>query len=116
MPVALVGQGAVGVAVTEYDAAARQARADHLAHQLGARGRIEQYLGPRLHGAVAQIVQQIADLLADLRAARLAREQYGPAQPRQVLGQRLDLSGFARAIRALEGDEVAGGHGKKTKD
>ena len=53
------------------------------------------------------VLERVADLLADGRAARLAQQPHAMAQRRQPLGQQLDLRGFAAAFGAFERDETA---------
>ena len=74
---ALVGVGRVGEAVAQHPVAARERRADHLLEVLAPRREHEQRLGVVRH-RLAQ--QQLAQLLAERRAAGLARRD--DAMPR----------------------------------
>ena len=69
---ALVGDRRVDVAVADHGGAARERRPDQLLDVLGTRGRVERRLGPR--SDVAAVEDEVADLLAERRAAGLARE------------------------------------------
>src|SRR6267143_4931796 len=72
-PVALIGHGRVGKAVAEHHGALLQRRADGLGHVLGAAGQVEQELAASLHAVVLGVQKDSPDLLADGRAAGLAR-------------------------------------------
>jgi hypothetical protein len=49
--------------------------------------------------------QDFADLLAQLRAARLARHQVGKSQPAEIVGQQVELRALAAAVNTFEGQE-----------
>ena len=57
---------------------------------------------------LAGIVEDGADLVADVRAARLAGEQHRQAELLQVVGQEPGLDGLAAAFHAFKGDEHDG--------
>src|SRR6185369_8511647 len=59
--------------------------------------------------ALGVMDDDVADLLADLGAARLAGGDNLPAGLLQVTGQAGDLGGLAAAFGTLEGDQLAGG-------
>ena len=59
--------------------------------------------------AGAGIEQDLAHLLPEVGAARLARDQHVGALGAQVLLGQFDLGALARAFDALEGDEHPGG-------
>jgi hypothetical protein len=103
----LIRHRAVGITVTQHNAAGREVGPDFFADQLRPRRRREQYLGAGLHGLVTQVVQNVANLFTDFGAARFAGEQNTLAARGQMLGQSFDLRGFARTVGAFEGDEQA---------
>ena len=106
---ALVDGGGIEVAVAQHDSAARQGGGDDLAHDLGAGGGEEQELGLGAHFVAAGVVDDnVADLFADLGAARLTGGDNLAADFLQVLGEAGELGGFAAAFGPLEGDEFAG--------
>ena len=100
--VALVRQAGVIKAVAQDHAAARQLRLNYLAHQLCARGAEKQKLRLRLHAGTAVVQQQLAHLVANRRAARLARVYNRMAGGGQCVCQLLRLRCFAAALRPLK--------------
>jgi len=103
--VALIGDGRVCVAVGQHDLARCQPWTDDLLHDLGARRLVEQRLGARMHLHVLQVVDHFPDLLADGRAARLARGKNGVSLLAQELDEMGNVRGLAGAFGAFEGDE-----------
>ena len=99
----LVGDRRVDVAVADDHRATLERRADHLVHVLGAGGRVHERLGPRAD--VIAVQDEIPELLAELRAAGLARgddvERVG-LEPRT---QELRLGRLPGAVEAFEGEE-----------
>jgi len=105
MTVALVRQGAVGIAIADHDLARSEPGLDLLRDQLGTRRRVQQNLGPGVHAGVFQVVQHGSDLVADGCPARLARREYGVPPPAQELDQGRNLGGFAAAVRSFKRDK-----------
>ena len=101
----LVGDGRVHVPVAEDGDAPLERRRDHLLHVLRPRGRIQQRLCPRRD--VAAVKDEVADRLAELSPARLARRQHLLAVRLEPRPQELGLSRLARPVEAFEGDEHA---------
>ena len=66
-------------------------------------GRVERRLGPR--GDVAAVEDEVADLLAERRAARLAREDDLDALGLEAGAEQARLGGLAGAVEPFEGDE-----------
>ena len=69
----LVGVRGVEVAVAHDDGTATERRLDHLAHELGAAGLVEQQLALVRHLGIGGIQEDCPDLLGDGRATRLAQ-------------------------------------------
>ena len=105
MPVALVGEGGVGVAVGDDHLAQVEVRADNLLDKLGARSLVEQRLGAGVHFGVLQAVENLAHLLADGGAARFTGGEDGEALFAQEFHQGRDVGGLAGAFGSFEGDE-----------
>jgi len=106
--VALVGQRGIVEAVAQNGLAGRQRRADHLPDVLGAGRAEEQRLRLRRHDrALRPVEQDVAHLLADARAARLAGGQDGHAGRLHGGEDTLKLGGLAGAFRPFKGDEHA---------
>lgn len=107
---ALVDGGGVEKPVAEHDITAEQGGSNHFAYQLGAGGGEEEKLGFGAHFVAFGIVDDdIADLFTDFGTARLAGGQHLAAQELKVLREARDLSRFAAAFGAFEGDKFAGG-------
>src|SRR6185295_11512089 len=70
-------------------------------------GEIEKEFGTRLNGGVGGIEKDSADLAADFRAAGFHGFDDLAAVFPQVLCEQADLRGFAAAIHAFEGEELA---------
>ena len=108
---ALVGLGAVGVAVAEDDGAVGEGGEDDLAEALSAVGEHEGHLGFGGDGAevglAAGVEQDGADAVAEGRAAGLAEGDDAVAVGFECGGEVLELRGFAGAVEAFEGDEKA---------
>src|SRR5207247_1488345 len=78
-------------------------RIDHLVDELRARRGEEGRLGPRRDRAALE--QERAQALAELRPARLARGDDGPALLAQRRREQLDLRRLAAAVDPLESHE-----------
>jgi hypothetical protein len=70
----LVGDARVAEAVADHVRTGFARGQDHLLDELGARGAEEEQLGQRV-GRQARVLDQLADALADVGAARLSHEQ-----------------------------------------
>ena len=100
----LVGKRRVVIAVGDHHLAVGERGRDDLGDQLPA-GRHEK-VHLRFSVDVQPLVQEdVADLLTQLGAAWLAHQDR--VTPLQPLGQKLGLSGLARALGAFERDEQA---------
>src|SRR5258706_15251051 len=106
-PAALVGVGRVTESVAHDPGAGRERGLDHVGHMLGARREHEERLGLGVHRAVPH---QLADLLAGMRTAGLARERGGVAARAHQLAQELEVRRLAGAVDALERDELSAVH------
>ena len=112
---ALVDGGGIEEAIRDDPGAGGEGGLDDLADQLRAAGGEEEQLGLRDHAAAfLGELEQVADGLAEGRAAGLAGEEDGVAGLLQPGGEAADLRGFTAAFRAFEGDEdaVRTGHGR----
>src|SRR4051812_3549349 len=112
MPIALIGKGAVGVAVAKYDLSRCQSWTDDLINNLGAGGVKEQRLGAWTHLGARGVEQHSADGVADGRAAGFARDQNGQILGLKRGGKSTDLRRLAATFRPLKGDEE--GHDSST--
>ena len=115
---ALVGLGAVGVAIAEDDGSVGEGGEDDLVEGLGAVGEHEGHLGfggdVAESGFAAGVEQDGADAVAEGRTAGLAECDDGVAVGFECGREELELRGFAGAVEAFEGDEkasVQGGDG-----
>ena len=104
---ALVGEGRGDEAVREHELPRVEGGLDFLAHQLSAAGHIEQHLAADVHVAEARVEQQLADALADDRAAGLADFEHIEARGFRLANHASKLRGFAAAVRAVEDDEAS---------
>src|SRR5581483_10897168 len=105
VPVALVRERRVEVAIRDDDRAGVERGPDHVAHELRARGAVEQYLGFRRERRLLRVQQDLADPLARGRAAGLPREDdlaSALAEPASKLAR---LQGFSGALTSLERKE-----------
>ena len=100
---ALVGDRRVDVAVADDGRAALERGPDHLVDVLRAGGGVERDLRPGRD--VLAVEDEVADRLAERRAARLAREDDVHALALERLREEPRLGRLARAVDALEGDE-----------
>ena len=75
----LIGDRRVDVAIADHRHSSRERGPDHLLDVLGSRGCVQRGLGPRRD--VASVQHEVADLLPERRAARLARQRR-PRLPR----------------------------------
>ena len=105
LPVALIGDGCVGVAVGDDDGAAGQGGPDHLGHVLLAGGQEEEGLGER--GGPGLELEQGPDGLPERGAVRLAGFHHLEAPGAQMGGEAAALGGLAGALHSLDGDESA---------
>jgi UDP-glucose 4-epimerase len=103
---ALVGDGGVEVAVADDPRAARERRADHLVHVLGARGRVQERLGPG--GNVPPVENEVANALPELRSSGFAREDDVQSVRGEALGEERRLRGLSGPVDALERHEHRG--------
>ena len=110
-PAALVGDRRVEVAVGDDDGAARERRPDERGDVVRAVGRVEQRL--RAGVDVVAVQDRVAQLQAELGAARLARQHDLAAQPAQPVTEQAGLRRLAGAVAALEGHEQPGGPGSR---
>ena len=99
----LVRDGRVEVAVADDQRAAGERGPDHLLDVLRASRRIEESLRPG-HD-VAAVQDEIADPLAELRAARLSRRDDVLALRLEARAEELGLGALPRAVEALERHE-----------
>ena len=100
----LIGDRRVDVAIADHRRSSRERGPDHLLDVLGARGCVERGLGPRRD--VASVEHEVADLLSERRAARLARQH--DLDSRRLRGGRASsrrLRRLAGAVEALQSDE-----------
>jgi len=67
-------------------------------------GEHDQCLGVRMHGVVQN---DLAQFLAQRRAARFAGEHHGSALRPEMLRQPFDMTALAGSIDAFKGDEQA---------
>ena len=106
---ALVGFGAVGVAVAEDDGSGGEGGEDDLVESLGAVGEHEGHLGfggdDAEVGFAAGVEEDGADAVAEGRASGLAKGDDRVAGGLERGGKVLELGGFAGAVEAFEGDE-----------
>ena len=100
---ALVGERRVDVAVADHPRAAQERRADHALGELGTRGREQRRLRPRRH--LGTVEQQLADPLAERRAAGLAHGDDLVTLPGRPLGEQRRLGRLAGAVDAFERHE-----------
>ena len=105
--IALVGDGRIGEAVRQNDAAPGQRGKDQLVHILRAAGKHEQKFGGGCEFLVRGIEQNAADLLADAPAAGLRGFDYCLPVRAEAFGEHAHLGRFAAAVEAFEGDEEA---------
>ncbi len=101
---ALVCQGGVDVAVPQHDGATLEGGADDRGDVVGAIGGVQQGLRARIH-VLGAVLDQAADLRAQLGAARLAGDDDLAATALKPVAHGLDLCGLPRAVAAFEGDE-----------
>ena len=110
-PVALVGHRRIGEAIAHHDLALFERRHNHLAHELSARGLIEQKLGHRVHALQLFVQQKSAHALAYLGATGLVDLYDLVALFSQMRGQTGGLRSLSRTVRSLECDEQPLLHG-----
>ena len=103
---ALIRDGRVEVPVADDRRAALERGSDHLVDVLRARREVERGLGPRRD--VVAVEDEVTDLLAERRAARLAGRDDVDAVRGQRLGEELCLGRLAAAVETLERDEHRG--------
>jgi len=101
----LVREGGVDVAIGDDDRTARERRLDHRLDELGSRRCEQPRLGPGRH--CRPVEHELADALADLRAAGLTREHHIAALGRERVAQQLRLRRLPRPVHSLESDEHA---------
>ena len=104
-PVALVGQGGIGVAVAEHNLPGLQGGADDFGHMLGPVGQKKKELRPAGKPARAAIQQNGTQTAAQVAAPRFTGEHGVQPVVRQVGGQRLHDCGFAGALYAFKRDK-----------
>ena len=102
---ALIGHRGVREPVADHPFAGGQRGPNQALEMIAARGEGEERLGPRVGGLVQE---PVADRLAELGPARLARHHHGDAVIPQPLGAAAEVSALAGAVDALEGDEAPG--------
>jgi hypothetical protein len=107
----LIGFGGIGEAVAQHPLAAGERRFDHLRELLGAGSEHERHLSHGIEALGARVEQHSANALANLGSAGLASGEHINAFRAQHLRQLPQLSGFAAAVEAFEGDELAA-HGR----
>jgi hypothetical protein len=101
--VGLVGERRVGEAIAEHDPAAGERGPHDFSQVLGARGFVEEDLGPGVHLVVQD---RRADALGDRGAAGFARDDHAiSAGLAQGARHGLDQGGLAGALGAFERDE-----------
>ena len=105
-PANLVGEGGVGEAVAHHPAPGGERGLDARGQVLAARGEHQHGLGLEVHRLVQQ---QLAQALAERRAAGLASLVDVDAGGLQQRHHRGDLAALAGAVDAFEGDEAAAG-------
>src|SRR5271166_1691986 len=108
-PCALVGERGVDEAVEQDKDAVCQQRLQQLLDELGAGGGVEQRLGARAH-VERGVLDELADLLGDLDAARLAQQPHGRAARGELAAELLRERGLACAVEPLDRDQRAAGH------
>jgi hypothetical protein len=81
-----------------------QRRCNHVVHQLGAGGRVQERFGGGAD-AGGRVEQQLADPLSGGRAARLAYSHHLASFQLERIGKHRGLGGLAAAVEALERDE-----------
>ena len=99
----MVGERGVDVAVADDVGAALERGPDDALDELGARGRKQRSLGPGRQ--LVTVEQELADALAEVRPARLARADDLSTLRLEGLAQELGLRRLARAVQAFEGHE-----------
>lgn len=99
---ALVGQRGVRESVTNHDSSCFEGRPDDLPQMLRSVRKVESHLDLRDHSPVGRVQQNLANLTADPRAARLSGEHAGPTDRLQTFSKELGLSGFATTLDAFE--------------
>jgi UDP-glucose 4-epimerase len=102
---ALVGDGRVEIAIADHRSTALERGPDHLVHELGSSGDVQERLAP--WADVPSVQDEIADALAELGPARLARGDDVDAVRLEPPAQKLGLGRLPRAVEALEGHEHA---------
>ncbi len=108
---ALVGERGVDVAVEQHEPAVFQQRQQALVHELRARRRVEQRLGPR-RDLERRILDELADPLGGLDAARLAQQLDGSSARADRVGERARERRLAGAVDALDRDQTAARHAR----
>src|SRR5918995_2483771 len=99
----LVDDRAVEVAVEEDVGPARERGPDDLGHDLGARRRVEERLGPRRHRSAVE--DEVADRLAERGLTRLPGGDDLPPVGLEHGAEELHLRRLPRSVHSLEGDE-----------
>ncbi len=108
---ALVNSGGIGEAIGKNDRTAIERRLNHFPDELAATGFEEEELGLRSHGhALGVELEEVPDLFADRRPARLARDEQGHAGVRQAIGQQAHLGRFSTTFRTFKCDERQARH------
>ena len=103
---ALVDERRVHEAIGDHNRSATERRLDHVLDQLRARGRKDAGLGPGRDLAAVQ--NDLAQLLAEIRAARLTRGDEFPLLRLQIGLEQLDLGRLAATVKTFEGEKHPG--------
>jgi len=106
--VALIRRGGIVETVAHDDLSGGEGGADDFADELGAAGVHQQQLSLGGHRVVLKTVLEcVADLLANGRAARFAMRAHAIAERGEPFDEQPHLRGLAAAFRAFEADEEA---------
>ena len=101
----LIGQGGIGVTVTQNDHSRLQSRAHDFVNMLGPSGGVEQQFGPGYQGLALRGQQNGSNLVSNRTTAGLAGGQHRPLGGSQPVGQQPQLGGFAAAFDPFQGNE-----------
>ncbi|MPM85835.1 hypothetical protein SDC9_132917 [bioreactor metagenome] len=105
VPVALISQSGIGIAITDDHYAAGQGGFEHFFHDLGTGGTEEQDLSARVHAGIAQFHNDLADLIADGGTTRFTGGQHLITTLADELRQYGYLHRFTAAIRTFKSNE-----------
>lgn len=105
---ALIDRAGIVKPVADDNLIAGKGRAYDFPDELGAAGAEQEQFGFRYHcGGLFAVLEDVTNLFAYIRAARLTGEQYRPALASQPGRQKLDMRGLAAAFPAFKRDKCA---------